>query len=150
MSAWGRCWRRSMPGVRCAPPPCAASTWCSAWPSTARSATSNGYRPGAPSKPPPSKTSCSISCAIWSARNATYSAATCCPTTSRNPKPKEAEVLLPAEPFIAHTSPTMSQDRGRVLVVDDEANARNALAELLRDEGYVTEVAADGQHALRV
>jgi DNA-binding NtrC family response regulator len=44
----------------------------------------------------------------------------------------------------------MSQDRGKVLVVDDEANARNALAELLRDEGYVTEVAADGQHALRV
>jgi DNA-binding NtrC family response regulator len=44
----------------------------------------------------------------------------------------------------------MSQDRGRVLVVDDEANARNALAELLRDEGYVTEVAADGQHALRL
>jgi DNA-binding NtrC family response regulator len=40
-------------------------------------------------------------------------------------------------------------DRGRVLVVDDEANARNALAELLRDEGYVTEVAGDGQHALR-
>jgi DNA-binding NtrC family response regulator len=37
-----------------------------------------------------------------------------------------------------------------VLVVDDEANARNALAELLGDEGYVTEVAADGQHALRV
>jgi DNA-binding NtrC family response regulator len=44
----------------------------------------------------------------------------------------------------------MTQDRGRVLVVDDEANARNALAELLRDEGYVTEVAADGQHALRM
>jgi CheY-like chemotaxis protein len=40
-------------------------------------------------------------------------------------------------------------DRGRVLVVDDEANARNALAELLRDEGYITEVAGDGQHALR-
>jgi DNA-binding NtrC family response regulator len=36
-----------------------------------------------------------------------------------------------------------------VLVVDDEANARNALAELLRDEGYITEVAGDGQHALR-
>ena len=41
-------------------------------------------------------------------------------------------------------------ERGRVLVVDDEANARNALAELLRDEGYITEVAADGRHALRV
>jgi DNA-binding NtrC family response regulator len=44
----------------------------------------------------------------------------------------------------------MTQEKGRVLVVDDEANARNALAELLRDEGYLTEVAADGQHALRV
>jgi DNA-binding NtrC family response regulator len=41
------------------------------------------------------------------------------------------------------------EQRGRILVVDDEANARNALAELLRDEGYVTEVAGDGQHALR-
>ncbi|HEX6243681.1 MAG TPA: sigma-54 dependent transcriptional regulator, partial [Polyangiales bacterium] len=47
-------------------------------------------------------------------------------------------------------SSSVEQERGRVLVVDDEANARNALAELLRDEGYVTEVAADGQHALRV
>ena len=28
------------------------------------------------------------------------------------------------------------QPRGRVLIVDDEANARTALAELLRDEGY--------------
>jgi DNA-binding NtrC family response regulator len=44
----------------------------------------------------------------------------------------------------------MTQEKGRVLVVDDEANARNALAELLRDDGYLTEVAADGQHALRV
>ena len=41
-------------------------------------------------------------------------------------------------------------NKGRVLVVDDEVNARNALAELLRDEGYTTEVAADGAHALRV
>ncbi len=40
--------------------------------------------------------------------------------------------------------------KGRVLVVDDEANARHALAELLGDEGYVTEVAADGSQALRV
>jgi DNA-binding NtrC family response regulator len=42
----------------------------------------------------------------------------------------------------------MTQSKGRVLVVDDETNARNALAELLRDEGYVTEVAADGRQAL--
>jgi DNA-binding NtrC family response regulator len=52
-------------------------------------------------------------------------------------------------PMAQSAHPT-ARDRGRVLVVDDEANARNALAELLRDEGYLTEVAADGQHALRV
>jgi DNA-binding NtrC family response regulator len=38
--------------------------------------------------------------------------------------------------------------RGRVLVVDDEANARTALAELLRDEGYDVETAADAFKAL--
>jgi DNA-binding NtrC family response regulator len=35
-----------------------------------------------------------------------------------------------------------------VLVVDDEANARTALAELLREEGYAVETAADGFKAL--
>jgi DNA-binding NtrC family response regulator len=38
--------------------------------------------------------------------------------------------------------------RGRILIVDDEANARTALAELLRDEGYSVETAADGFKAL--
>jgi DNA-binding NtrC family response regulator len=38
--------------------------------------------------------------------------------------------------------------KGRILVVDDEANARNALGELLRDEGYQVETAADGFKAL--
>jgi DNA-binding NtrC family response regulator len=38
--------------------------------------------------------------------------------------------------------------RGRVLIVDDEANARAALGEILRDEGYATETAADGFKAL--
>ena len=38
--------------------------------------------------------------------------------------------------------------RGRILVVDDEVNARTALAELLRDEGYAVETAADGFKAL--
>jgi DNA-binding NtrC family response regulator len=33
--------------------------------------------------------------------------------------------------------------QGRILVVDDEANARSALTELLRDEGYQVEMAAD-------
>ncbi len=42
------------------------------------------------------------------------------------------------------------EPKGRVLVVDDEVNARNALAELLKDDGYVTEVAADGAHAMRM
>jgi DNA-binding NtrC family response regulator len=37
---------------------------------------------------------------------------------------------------------------GRVLVVDDEVNARTALAELLRDEGYEVETAADAFKAL--
>jgi two-component system, NtrC family, response regulator AtoC len=39
-------------------------------------------------------------------------------------------------------------EKGHVLVVDDEANARTALAELLRDEGYRVEMAADGFKAL--
>jgi DNA-binding NtrC family response regulator len=38
--------------------------------------------------------------------------------------------------------------RGRILVVDDESNARSALAEILREEGYATETAADGFKAL--
>jgi two-component system, NtrC family, response regulator AtoC len=37
---------------------------------------------------------------------------------------------------------------GRILVVDDEVNARTALAELLRDEGYEVETAADAFKAL--
>ncbi|HVR00683.1 MAG TPA: hypothetical protein VMT47_01000, partial [Polyangia bacterium] len=35
------------------------------------------------------------------------------------------------------------QTKGRILVVDDEVNARTALCELLRDEGYAVESAAD-------
>lgn len=38
--------------------------------------------------------------------------------------------------------------KGKILVVDDETNARTALAELLRDEGYTVETAADGFKAL--
>src|SRR5450631_4470316 len=38
--------------------------------------------------------------------------------------------------------------RGRILIVDDEANARSALSEILHDEGYQTETAADGFKAL--
>jgi two-component system response regulator HydG len=39
-------------------------------------------------------------------------------------------------------------NKGRVLVVDDEVNARSALVELLREEGYVVESAADAFKAL--
>jgi len=38
--------------------------------------------------------------------------------------------------------------RGRILIVDDESNARSALNEILREEGYATETAADGFKAL--
>jgi DNA-binding NtrC family response regulator len=38
--------------------------------------------------------------------------------------------------------------RGRILIVDDESNARGALNEILREEGYATETAADGFKAL--
>jgi DNA-binding NtrC family response regulator len=38
--------------------------------------------------------------------------------------------------------------KGRILVVDDEVNARTALAELLRDEGYEVETAADAFKAI--
>jgi DNA-binding NtrC family response regulator len=38
--------------------------------------------------------------------------------------------------------------KGRILIVDDEVNARTALAELLREDGYQVETAADGFKAL--
>src|SRR6202522_2474973 len=38
--------------------------------------------------------------------------------------------------------------RGRILIVDDESNARAALSEILRDDGFATETAADGFKAL--
>ncbi len=48
------------------------------------------------------------------------------------------------------TSYTLNAEgsKGRVLIVDDEANARNALAELLDDAGYSVSTAADGRTAL--
>ncbi len=42
----------------------------------------------------------------------------------------------------------MNESKGKILVVDDEANARGALSEILREEGYETETAADGFKAL--
>jgi DNA-binding NtrC family response regulator len=40
------------------------------------------------------------------------------------------------------------ETKGRILIVDDEVNARTALAEILRDEGYGVDMAADGFKAL--
>jgi DNA-binding NtrC family response regulator len=40
------------------------------------------------------------------------------------------------------------ENKGRILIVDDEVNARTALVELLRDEGYAVEAAADAFKAL--
>ena len=40
------------------------------------------------------------------------------------------------------------EHKGRILVVDDEVNARTALLELLRDEGYEVDSAADAFKAL--
>jgi DNA-binding NtrC family response regulator len=44
--------------------------------------------------------------------------------------------------------PSVDSTKGRILIVDDEANARNALAELLDDTGYSVSTAADGRTAL--
>jgi len=41
-----------------------------------------------------------------------------------------------------------ADSKGLILVVDDEANARNALAELLEDVGYSVSTAGDGRTAL--
>src|SRR5258707_6175599 len=38
--------------------------------------------------------------------------------------------------------------RGRILIVDDEANASAALSEILHQDGFVTDTAADGFKAL--
>ncbi len=50
----------------------------------------------------------------------------------------------------SHAPVLMSRDRGRILIVDDEANAREALETLLSEEGYETATAADGLEALEV
>jgi DNA-binding NtrC family response regulator len=45
-------------------------------------------------------------------------------------------------------TPDVAGYRGSILVVDDEANARNALSEILTEERYGVEMAADGFNAL--
>jgi DNA-binding NtrC family response regulator len=50
---------------------------------------------------------------------------------------------------VARVFPTRRRrQRGRILIVDDEADASAALAQLLRDRGYVVETARDGFKAL--
>jgi len=43
----------------------------------------------------------------------------------------------------------MSPDQHRILLVDDDADARDAIADFLRTEGADVAVAADGQEALK-
>ena len=61
-------------------------------------------------------------------------------------------VTLASELLTAHrlrdNKPTVSNSKGRVLVIDDEANARSALAELLEETGYMVSTAADGHTGL--
>jgi len=56
----------------------------------------------------------------------------------------------PSPPPEPKANPPLSRSatRGRILIVDDEANARAALSEILHDEGFATETAADGFKAL--
>jgi len=42
----------------------------------------------------------------------------------------------------------MGRDRPRILVVDDDAEIRRSIADVLRDEGYRVELAENGQEAL--
>ncbi len=58
------------------------------------------------------------------------------------------ESLLATTPWSTHDVQPMGRDRGRILIVDDEANAREALQTILAEEGYETAVAADGLEAL--
>ncbi|MEW5853802.1 MAG: sigma-54 dependent transcriptional regulator [Myxococcota bacterium] len=72
---------------------------------------------------------------------------------TENPTPAPAtHATEGANPNAAAQSTTPPKrtglQRARILIVDDEANARGALAELLRDEGYQVETAADGFKAL--
>jgi DNA-binding NtrC family response regulator len=63
-------------------------------------------------------------------------------------EPAASEDLTSKESSEQEGAEAKPRPRGRILVVDDETNARNALAELLRDEGYTVETAPDGFKAL--
>jgi len=70
------------------------------------------------------------------------------PTASTNEPDVGEEADSDEQPAHGDKHEAKSPVRGRILVVDDETNARNALAELLRDEGYTVETASDGFKAL--
>ena len=44
----------------------------------------------------------------------------------------------------------MSEEKGRILIADDEETARNSLGQILTDDGYQVTLAADGKEALRL
>ena len=50
----------------------------------------------------------------------------------------------------AHTTHSYAADRGRILIVDDEQNAREALSVLLEEDGYEVRNAPDGFKALGI
>jgi DNA-binding NtrC family response regulator len=44
----------------------------------------------------------------------------------------------------------MSEERGRILIADDEEAARKSLGQILQEDGYEVSLAADGEEALRL
>src|SRR5215510_13712835 len=70
-----------------------------------------------------------------------------CESASTSEKPAPMDDVF--EPDTTTQRPVTSRTKtDRILIVDDEVNARTALAELLREEGYAVETAADGFKAL--
>ena len=59
-------------------------------------------------------------------------------------------LALATDPASSHAPRVMGRSRGKILIVDDEQNARDALDDLLGEEGYATATAGDGAEALRV
>jgi len=61
----------------------------------------------------------------------------------------ERSAIAPSEPTVARRPPAHAGQRARVLVTDDDADAREALLEVLQPECEVL-TAADGEEALRL
>ena len=57
---------------------------------------------------------------------------------------------IPQEPAAAHTAPASAGTRGSVLVIDDEAAARDLIERLLWKEGFAVTVATNGSDGLRL